>query len=113
MNGDFTAVISFIGVVVQLGGALLLVLLFSLLRGYVLRRSYFAAWTAAWACGAAAIGALCVRYILMPSLTQPPMDDGHIVIRSLYFAYQVGKLCAFAFFVSGTAMYVTGSRFMR
>ena len=51
IEGDLTAVVSFIGVVVQLGGELLLVLLFMLLRRYVLRRGYFAAWTAAWAKG--------------------------------------------------------------
>ena len=68
IEGDLTAVVSFIGVIVQLGGELLLVLLFTLLRRYVLRRGYFAAWTAAWACGVVAILALCVRYILMPRL---------------------------------------------
>ena len=60
IDGDLTAVVSFIGVVVQLGGELLLVLLFILLRRYVLRRGYFAAWTAAWACGSVAIMAIVV-----------------------------------------------------
>jgi len=110
VDGDLTAVISFIGVVVQLGGELLLLLLFFLLRGYVLRRSYFTAWTAAWACGAIAIGALVVRYVLMPRLGTPPLDDSSPLVRALYLTYQVGKLASFAFFVSGTAMYVTGSR---
>jgi diguanylate cyclase (GGDEF)-like protein len=113
IDGDLTAVVSFIGVVVQLGGELLLVLLFVLLRGYVLRRGYFAAWTAAWACGAVAIGALCIRYILMPTLGATPLDETAISTQSLYLAYQVGKLSSFALFLSGTAMYVTGSRFMR
>ena len=113
IDGDLTAVVSFIGVVVQLGGELLLVLLFVLLRGYVLRRSYFAAWTAAWACGAAAIGALCIRYILMPQLRVEPVDETALAVRALYFVYQVGKLSSLALFVSGTAMYVTGSRLMR
>src|ERR1044071_6070933 len=110
IEGDLTAVVSFIGVIVQLGGELLLVLLFTLLRRYVLRRSYFAAWTAAWACGVLAILALCVRYILMPRLSPAPIDDGSIAVRSLYFLYQTGKLASFALFVSGTAMYVTGSK---
>ena len=49
LDGDVTAttVISLIGVVVQLGGELLLVVLFLLLRRYVLRRGYFSAWTGA------------------------------------------------------------------
>jgi len=109
IDGDLTAVVTFIGVVVQLGGELLLVLLFVLLRGYVLRRGYFAAWTGAWAFGAIAIGALCVRYIIMPQLGASA-DDTSLPVRALYLAYQVGKLTSLALFVSGTAMYATGSR---
>lgn len=111
-DGDLTAVVSFIGVVVQLGGELLLVLLFMLLRRYVLRRGYFAAWTAAWVCGAAAITALCVRYIIMPRVAGSPLDVTSPSVQSLYLVYQVGKLSSFALFVSGTAMYVTGSRLL-
>lgn len=112
VDGDLTAIVSFIGVVVQLGGGLLLVLLFVLLRRYVLRRGYFAAWTAAWACGAAAILALCVRYITMPQRVEQPVDDSSLAAWSLYLVYQIGKLSSFALFVSGTAMYVTGSRLL-
>src|SRR6185503_4394727 len=110
VDGDLTAVVSFIGVVVQLGGELLLVLLFVLLRRYVLRRGYFAAWTGAWACGAVAIAALCTRYILMPQLVPQPIDDSSVVVRGLYLIYQTGKLGSFALLVAGTGMYVTGSR---
>ncbi len=109
---DLTAVVSFVGVVVQLGGELLLVLLFVLLRGYVVRRGYFAAWTVSWACGAGAIAALCVRYIVMPQLATEPIAEASLGVRGLYLAYQVGKLSSLALLVSGTAMYVTGSRLM-
>ena len=112
IDGDLTAVVSFIGVVVQLVGELLLVLLFMLLRRYVLRRGYFAAWTAGWACGAAAILALCVRYILMPQLVPTPIDDSSLAVRALYLTYQVGKLSSFALFVFGTATYATGTRLL-
>ena len=112
VDGDLTAVISFIGVVVQLGGELLLVLLFVLLRRYVLRRGYFTAWTVAWASGGVAILALCIRYILMPSVVAEPIDDNSPVVQALYLTYQLGKLTSFALFVSGTAMYVTGSRLL-
>jgi len=112
LDGDLTAVVSFIGVIVQLGGELLLVLLFTLLRRYVLRRSYFAAWTLAWLCGATAILALCARYIVMPRLTATPIDESSDAVRALYLVYQFGKLSAFALFVSGTATYVTGSRLL-
>lgn len=112
VDGDLTAVISFIGVVVQLGGELLLVLLFVLLRRYVLRRGYFAAYTAAWVAGSLAILAICVRYILMPSIVAEPIDDSSPAVLALYLVYQLGKLTSFALFVSGTAMYVTGSRLL-
>lgn len=112
IDGDLTAVVSFIGVVVQLGGELLLVLLFVLLRRFVLRRGYFAAWTAAWACGAVAILALCLRYIIMPRVAPAPIDEGSLSVQALYLVYQIGKLSSFALFVSGTAMYVTGSRLL-
>ena len=111
-DGDLTAVVSFIGVVLQLGGEIMLVALFVLLRRYVLRRNYFAAWTAAWSCGATAIFALCLRYFIMPRLLAAPVDDGDASVRGLYLAYQLGKLSAFAFFVAGTAMYVTGTRLL-
>jgi len=111
-TGDLAAVVSFIGVVVQLGGELLLVLLFVLLRGYVVRRGYFAAWTAAWACGAVAIMAVCVRYFIMPQLSASPLDESSMAVQSLYLVYQTGKLASFALFVAGTAMYVTGSRLL-
>jgi diguanylate cyclase (GGDEF)-like protein len=110
VDGDLSAVVSFIGVVVQLGGELLLVLLFVLLRRYVLRRGYFAAWTAAWGCGAVAIAALCIRYILMPQLVEEPIDELSWAVRGLYLVYQVMKLSSFALLVAGTGMYVTGSR---
>src|SRR4051812_25669605 len=112
IEGDLTAVVTFIGVIVQLGGELLLVVLFMLLRRYVLRRGYFAAWTAAWACGATAIMALGIRYILMPQLLSSPIDESDPAVKALYLVYQIGKLGSFALFVSGTAMYVTGSRLL-
>ena len=112
LDCDLTAVVSFIGVVVQLLGELLLVLLFVLLRRFVLRRGYFAAWTAAWMCGALAISALCARYFLMPTLAGDGVGDSKLVVGALYLVYQVGKLSSFALFVSGTAMYVTGRRLL-
>src|SRR6185503_12318278 len=112
IDGDLIAVVSFIGVISQLGGELLLVLLFGLLRRYVLRRGYFAAWTAAWGCGAIAILALVARYIIMPRLTRMPIDESSMPVQGLYLLYQVGKLSSFALLVSGTAMYVTGSRLL-
>src|SRR5881394_3174661 len=58
-----------------------------------------------------AIMALCARYLIMPQLA-PVSDDTSAAVRALYLTYQTGKLSSFAFFVSGTAMYVTGARLL-
>jgi diguanylate cyclase (GGDEF)-like protein len=102
-------VLSFIGVVVQMGGALLLIALFSLLRRFVLRRAYFGAWSASWTAIAIAIGAVMVRYILMPQIVGGSLDERHPVTMTLYFIYQTCKGLAFVYFVRGTLMYVTGN----
>lgn len=110
LQGDLSAAIALIGIIAQLGGELLLVVLFLLLRRFVLRRGYFNAWLGAWACGLTAIAALTVRYTLMPQFGA--VDETTLSTRALHLVYQVGKLSSFALFVSGTAMYVTGSRLL-
>ena len=102
-------VISFLGVVVQLGGAVMLIGLFALLRGFVLRRPYFAVWTNAWVAIAVAILALVIRYILIPAAVGV-LDEGRPVVRLLYFIYQFSKAFSFIFFLRGTLLYAAGSR---
>lgn len=109
-QADLSGVVAFLGILAQLGGELLLVVLFLLLRRFVLRRPYFSAWLGAWACGLIAIGALASRYMMVPGYAEAVGVPGHV--RGLHFVYQVGKLSSFALFVSGTAMYVTGSRLL-
>jgi len=101
-----------LGILAQLGGELLLVALFLLLRRYVLRRGYFTAWLGAWACGTAAIAALSARYFVMAQPEQPTSDGLPLQVLAMHLIYQVGKLSSFALLVSGTAMYVTGSRLL-
>ena len=103
------SVLSFIGVVVQMGGALLLIALFALLRRFVLRRAYFRAWSAAWTVVAIGIAALAVRYILAPELIGTSLDENEPLTRALYFVYQSCKGLAYVYFVRGTLMYVTGN----
>jgi len=102
-------VLSFLGVLVQLGGALMLIALFLMMRRFVLRRAYFTAWVVAWASLAVAILALVVRYILVPGITGTSLDDNHPVVRGLYLAYQVSKSLGLLFFLRGTLMYVNGA----
>src|SRR5579862_2585678 len=102
-------VLSFLGVVVQFGGAIMLIGLFALLRSFVLRRPYFAAWTNAWVAIAVAILALVIRYILIPA-TLGVLDEGLPVVRVLYFVYQFAKSLGFVLFLRGALLYAAGSR---
>ncbi|MFI5228003.1 MAG: GGDEF domain-containing protein [Gemmatimonadales bacterium] len=103
------SVLSFLGVVIQLGGALMVIGLFLMLRHFVLRRDYFGAWSAAWIAFAVAIGALVVRYMVVPSVVGAPLAEAHPGIRSLYFIYQLSKALGFAYFLRGTLKYVGGA----
>ena len=105
-----SAVVSLIGIVVELGGALLLVGFFLLLRRFVLRRPYFTTWTWAWVAIASALAALTIRYDFVPGLPASGAPDTEPIGRALYFVYQAGKLLAYFSFVAGTRMYITGAR---
>jgi diguanylate cyclase (GGDEF)-like protein len=103
------SIVPFLGVLVQLGGAALLVGFFMLLRRYVFRRAYFSAWVTAWLSITVAILALVVRYMMVLPL-DPSVTDDTPIVRLLYFVYQGAKLIGFVFFLRGTAMYVAGGR---
>lgn len=105
-----SAVVSLIGIVVELGGALLLVGFFVLLRRFVLRRPYFTTWTWAWVAIASALAALTIRYDFVPGLPSSGAVDAAPMGRALYFVYQTGKLLAYFSFIAGTRMYITGAR---
>jgi diguanylate cyclase (GGDEF)-like protein len=92
-----------------MGGALLLIALFWLLRRFVLRRAYFSAWSVSWAAIAIAIGAVVIRYMLMPQIIGSSLDERHPITLALYFIYQTCKGIALVYFVRGTLMYVTGN----
>lgn len=102
-------VLSFLGVIVELGGALMLVGLFLMLRQFVPRRAYFRAWTAAWGVVAVAVFVLAIRYVLAPQLDSATVADAHPAVRGLYFVYQLCKALGYVFFLRGTLMYVSGS----
>ena len=102
-------VLSFLGVLVQLGGAVMLIALFLMMRRFVLRRAYFTAWVAGWAALAFAILALVIRYILVPGIIGTTLRDTHPVVRGLYLVYQASKTLGLVFFLRGTLMYVNGA----
>jgi diguanylate cyclase (GGDEF)-like protein len=98
--------ISLIGLLAQLGGALLLIALFALLFRNARRRRYFLYWGRAWLALAFALGALVVGHLLLPEY----LTEHALVERGLHLAYQSGKLLYLALLVAGTAAYCSGFR---
>jgi diguanylate cyclase (GGDEF)-like protein len=98
--------LSYLGTFIQLGGALLLVVQFNLMRRYTRRRQYFRAWTTAWAALAVAILAVVVRYNLMPEFSGRSIAESAAATKLVYFVYQSGKLAFYAMLLAGTLRYV-------
>ncbi|MFN2432698.1 MAG: GGDEF domain-containing protein [Gemmatimonadota bacterium] len=97
------ALISYIGIVLQLVGSLLLAGLFSSLHRHARRRTYFTVWGWAWGAVSVAIGALALA--LGPLADLP--GDGTIA-RGLYALYQWQKLVFCGLLVLGTRLYARG-----
>lgn len=99
-----------VSTLVQLGGVCVLAGLFVLLRRFVLRRAYFSAWTSAWLALTAALGAIALRFNVLPWLSGGSVTEQDILVRAVYYVYQVAKLAAFVWFVDGIRMFVLGRR---
>jgi diguanylate cyclase (GGDEF)-like protein len=99
--------LSFLGTFVQLGGTLLLIALFGLLRRYAVRRRYFRTWATAWLALAVALMAVVLRYNLLPSVIAPEqLIDSAWQAKLIFFVYQTAKFLFYALLVAGTMMYV-------
>jgi diguanylate cyclase (GGDEF)-like protein len=98
--------LSYLGTFIQLGGTLLLLALFALLRRYTRRRKYFRSWTGAWAALAVALFAVVLRYNLLPGLGAEPLTETDLSTRLIYFVYQCAKFLFFALLVAGVLRYV-------
>ncbi len=110
MTTEVLSLIGFIGAVVQLGGCVLLLTLFALLRRYAGRRSYFSSWGAAWLALTLAITAIVLRYNILPSLVTASDLEGRGEVQVLHFFYQSGKLIYLVLLAAGTAQYAVGLR---
>lgn len=103
------AAISYLGIVVQFGGTLVLVVLFTLLHRFVFRRSYFSAWAGAWLAILVALATLVVRYTVLPGIGRASPTAAGGTWGWLTLGYQIAKLGAFALFLQGTRSYVRGA----
>jgi len=104
--------ISYIGVIVQLVGSVLLVVFFFLLRRNMSRKAYFGMWAWAWLFVTLAILMLVYRYRAMPNFDAGGGDSA-IGVQLLYMLYMFLKLLYLECLVAGTVMYATGLRTRR
>jgi len=99
--------IGLLGTIVQLGGSLLLLGLFLVLRRYARRRRYFIEWGKAWMAVSLAMLAMVIRYNLQPA---PDLAGSAIQARALDATFLVARLIFLVYLVLGTRLYVRGSR---
>jgi diguanylate cyclase len=105
---DLSPYISFLGTIIQLAAAILLSVLFLMLRRYAERRKYFITWSKSWIALSLAIAAIVARYYILPAVTAP-LDDSGFGVRVLYAIYQGSKLVFYSLLAAGTALYVRGT----
>ena len=102
--------VQFAAILLQFGGALLVWVLFVLIRRHVSHRAYFATWSSAWFWMMVAIGALAVRYVLLGAYAPDLTSDSEPRVRALYAVYQFGKLLFWAMVVRGALEYARPER---
>ncbi len=110
MSIEVLSLAGLIGAIVQLGGCVLLVTLFALLRRHAGRRSYFSSWGSAWLALMLAITAIVFRYNILPTLVTASSLEGRSEVQALHFFYQSGKLIYLVLLAVGTAQYAVGFR---
>jgi len=105
--------VSYIGVIVQLVGSMLLVVFFFLLRRNMSRKGYFGMWSWAWLWVTLGILLLVARYRAIPDFDQTSSNESAPAVQLAYMGYQFLKLLYLECLVAGTVMYATGLRARR
>jgi diguanylate cyclase (GGDEF)-like protein len=98
--------LSYLGTFLQLGAAVLLLVLFNLMRPYTRRRKYFRSWAKAWAALAVAIFAVVLRYRLLPEFSGRDITDADLSTTFLHFLYQTTKFAFYALLLDGVLRFV-------
>jgi PAS domain S-box-containing protein len=100
-------IIQFAAVLVEMGGAILIAVLFIVAARSSQRREYFRTWTAAWVCMAIAISAIAARYLLL-NRTPAGLPPEHAPeVRALYWLYEAGKFGYWVLVWRGAAEYAS------
>jgi diguanylate cyclase (GGDEF)-like protein len=108
---EITTLVNVIGLSTQVASAILIALLFQLLRPQAGRRRYFAVWSIAWAVFAVALVAL------LPAIKAGGAAAGGEVLpiglAVGLTVYQVGKIAFLVLLLVGTLLYVRGGAWRR
>jgi two-component system cell cycle sensor histidine kinase/response regulator CckA len=99
-------IIQFAAVLVEMGGAILIAILFVVASRSSQRREYFRTWTVAWVCMAIAISSIAARYLLL-NRTPAGLPPEHAPeVRALYWLYEAAKFGYWVLVWRGAAEYV-------
>ena len=101
---DIGSLISLIGLLTQMGGAVLMLVLFSVLLRANPRRPYFALWTRGWTALVVALSGVAMLYVI-PMLR---LGDPAVAVQAAGVLYQSGKLIFIACLLGGTLNYLFG-----
>jgi PAS domain S-box-containing protein len=100
-------IIQFAAVLVEMGGAIFIAILFIVASRSSQRREYFRTWTAAWVCMAIAISAIAARYLLLTRTPAGLPPEHAPEVRALYWLYGAAKFSYWVLVWRGAAEYTT------
>lgn len=91
------------GLLVQVTAAIVLWLLFHVVRRQGNERRYFRLWTTAWGCFALAFAALAFRYRLITGTAFEAYlaHENSPLVLGMYSLYQISKLCGVGLLIAG------------
>ncbi len=103
------SLVSYIGVVVQVGATSLLLALFYLLTRHAGTRPYFVRWAWAWFALVPALLLVVIRYLVASGGTPDTEPPSSAVLSLLHSGYLLGKLLHFGLFISGVWLFARGA----
>src|SRR5437660_1501196 len=93
-------------IVLEIFVAILVWMLFALIRRRAMHRAYFATWGSGWFWMMIAIVAVGARYVILPAAARNLTSDSDASVRILYALYQTAKLLYWSRVLLGAIEYV-------
>jgi PAS domain S-box-containing protein len=92
-------------IVLEIFVAVLVWMLFALIRRRAMHRAYFDTWGSAWFWMMIAVVAIGARYVILPATARNLTSDADASVRFLYALYQTGKLLYWTRVLAGAIEY--------